>query len=209
MNVNLLIKGINGIIPDGVSIKDFAVITRMDENKAKEILDILIQNEIGEINGELINFEDGDKLKAAIFAINNGATIEKVSQYIDWKDFEGLVAKILDSKNFDVSQNFRMKNPTMEIDVIGMRFGIAILIDCKHWKRMSHSALEVIVRKQIERVKHYVSSTSDVIAVPVIVTLYQEETSFINKVPIVPILKFSSFIDDFYGRLDEIKTIEK
>lgn len=209
MNVNLLIKGINGIIPDGVSIKDFAVITRMDENKAKEILDILIQNEIGEINGELINFEDGDKLKAAIFAINNGATIEKVSQYIDWKDFEGLVAKILDSKNFDVSQNFRMKNPTMEIDVIGMRFGIAILIDCKHWKRMSHSALEVIVRKQIERVKHYVSSTSDVIAVPVIVTLYQEETSFINKVPIVPILKFSSFIDDFYGRLEEIKTIEK
>ena len=209
MNVNLLIKGINGIIPDGVSIKDFAVITRMDENKAKEILDILIQNEIGEINGELINFEDGDKLKAAIFAINNGATIEKVSQYIDWKDFEGLVAKILDSKNFDVSQNFRMKNPTMEIDVIGMRFGIAILIDCKHWKRMSHSTLEVIVRKQIERVKHYVSSTSDVIAVPVIVTLYQEETSFINKVPIVPILKFSSFIDDFYGRLDEIKTIEK
>ena len=209
MNVNLLIKGINGIIPDGVSIKDFAVITRMDENKAKEILDILIQNEIGEINGELINFEDGDKLKAAIFAINNGATIEKVSQYIDWKDFEGLVAKILDSKNFDVSQNFRMKNPTMEIDVIGMRFGIAILIDCKHWKRMSHSTLEVIVRKQIERVKHYVSSTNDVIAVPVIVTLYQEETGFINKVPIVPILKFSSFIDDFYGRLDEIKTIEK
>ena len=209
MNVNLLIKGINGIIPDGVSIKDFAVITRMDENKAKEILDILIQNEIGEINGELINFEDGDKLKAAIFAINNGATIEKVSQYIDWKDFEGLVAKILDSKNFDVSQNFRMKNPTMEIDVIGIRFGIAILIDCKHWKRMSHSTLEVIVRKQIERVKHYVSSTSDVIAVPVIVTLYQEETSFINKVPIVPILKFSSFIDDFYGRLEEIKTIEK
>ena len=209
MNVNLLIKGINGIIPDGVSIKDFAVITRMDENKAKEILDILIQNEIGEINGELINFEDGDKLKAAIFAINNGATIEKVSQYIDWKDFEGLVAKILDSKNFDVSQNFRMKNPTMEIDVIGIRFGIAILIDCKHWKRMSHSTLEVIVRKQIERVKHYVSSTNDVIAVPVIVTLYQEETGFINKVPIVPILKFSSFIDDFYGRLEEIKTIEK
>ena len=209
MNASLLIKGIDGVIPGGISIKDFAVITRMDENKAKEILDILIQNEIGEINGDLINFEDGDKLKAAIFAINNGGPVEQVSQYINWKDFEGLVAKILDSKNFDVLQNLRMKKPTMEVDVVGMRFGIAILIDCKHWKRMSNSALEIIVKKQIARVKHYVSTTNDVIAVPVIVTLYQEETSFINKVPIVPILQFSSFIDNFYGSLEEIKTIEK
>ena len=44
MNASLLIKGIDGVIPGGISIKDFAVITRMDENKAKEILDILIQN---------------------------------------------------------------------------------------------------------------------------------------------------------------------
>ena len=122
MNVNLLIKGISGIIPDGISIKDFAVITGVDENKAKEILDVLIQNEIGKINEELVNFEDGDKLRAAIFAIKNGGPVEEVSQYIDWKDFEGLVAKILDSKNFDVLQNLRMKKPTMEVDVVGMRF---------------------------------------------------------------------------------------
>jgi hypothetical protein len=74
---------------------------------------------------------------------------------------------------------------------------------------MSRSALETIVRKQIERAKHYVSDTKMAITIPVIVTLYQEETSFINKVPIVPILQFSSFIDEFYGNLEEIKTIEK
>ena len=74
---------------------------------------------------------------------------------------------------------------------------------------MSHSALETIVRKQIERAKHYVSNTKIEIIVPVIVTLYQEETSFINRVPIVPILQFSSFIDEFYGSLEEIRTIEK
>jgi len=48
-----------------------------------------------------------------------------------------------------------------------------------------------------------------VIAVPVIVTLNQEETSFISNVPIVPILQLSSFIDEFYGSMEEIKTIEK
>ena len=209
MNVNLLIKGISGIIPDGISIKDFAVITGVDENKAKEILDVLIQNEIGKINEELVNFEDGDKLRAAIFAIKNGGPVEEVSQYIDWKDFEGLVAKILDSKNFDVLQNFRMKNPVMEIDVVGTSFGTAILIDCKHWKKLTNSALNTIVQKQIQRVKHYVAKTNDAIGVPVIVTLYQEQISFIDKVPIVPIQQFSSFVDEFYGSLDKVKTIEK
>ncbi len=150
-----------------------------------------------------------DKLKLAILAIKSGTTIEDVSHNIDWKDFEGLVAEILESKNFKVVRNFRLRQPTMEIDVIGTRLGTAVLIDCKHWKRMSHSALETIVRKQIERAKHYVSNTKIAIIVPVIVTLYQEETSFINRVPIVPILQFSSFIDEFYGSLEEIRTIEK
>ena len=170
---------------------------------------MLTQNGIGQTIGNLVNFEDGDKLKTALFAIKNGVPIEEVSRYIDWKDFEGLVAEILDSKHFDVLRNFRMTKPTMEIDVVGVRLGIALLIDCKHWKRLSHSALETIVVKQIERVKHYISNAKDVVAAPVIVTLNQEETSFINKVPIVPILQFSSFIDEFYGSLEEIKTIEK
>ena len=202
-------QGIIGIIPGGVSTEDFAVIISTDKNTAKKILDMLIQNGIGQTIGNLVNFDDGDKLKTALLAIKNGIPIEEVSRHIDWKDFEGLVAEILDTKHFDVLRNFRMTKPTMEIDVVGIHLGIALLIDCKHWKRLSRSALETIVVKQIERVKHYISNTKDVVAAPVIVTLNQEEISFINKVPIVPILQFSSFIDEFYGSLEEIKTIEK
>ena len=128
---------------------------------------------------------------------------------MNWKDFEALVSKILDENDFQVEQNVILTKPRMEIDVIGIKLNVAILIDCKHWKRMSHYALETIVHKQIERVKHYVANTKVTIAAPVIVTLYQEETSFVNRVPIVPILQFSSFIDDFYGNLEDIRTIEK
>ena len=209
MNAKLLVQGITGVIPGGISIEDFAAIIDINKNTAEKILDILIQNGIGKTIGNLVNFDNGDKIRTALLAIKNGIPIEEVSRYIDWKDFEGLVAEILDSNNFDVLRNFRMTKPTMEIDVVGVRLGIALLIDCKHWKRLSHSALETIVVKQVERVKHYVLGSKDVIAVPVIVTLYQEETSFINRVPIVPILQFSSFVDEFYGSLEEIKTIEK
>jgi len=150
-----------------------------------------------------------NKLKTALSAIKSGTTIEEASRDVDWKDFEGLVAEILESKNFEVIRNFRMRKPTMEIDVVGIHLGVAVLIDCKHWKRMTNSALEKIVLKQIERVKHYVANTDEVVAAPVIVTLYQEETKFVSKVPIVPIIQFSSFIDEFYGNLEEIRTIEK
>ena len=150
-----------------------------------------------------------NKLKTALSAIKSGAPIEEASRDVDWKDFEGLVAEILESKNFEVIRNFRMKKPTMEIDVVGIHLGVAVLIDCKHWKRMTNSPLEKIVLRQIDRVKHYVANTDEVVAAPVIVTLYQEETKFVSKVPIVPIIQFSSFIDEFYGNLEEIRTIEK
>jgi len=150
-----------------------------------------------------------NKLKTALSAIKSGAPIEEASRDVDWKDFEGLVAEILESKNFEVIRNFRMRKPTMEIDVVGIHLGVAVLIDCKHWKRMTNSALEKIVQRQIDRVKCYVVNTDEVVAAPVIVTLYQEETKFVSKVPIVPIIQFSSFIDEFYGNLEEIRTIEK
>ena len=150
-----------------------------------------------------------NKLKTALSDIKSGVPIEEASRDVDWKDFEGLVAEVLESKNFEVVRNFRMKKPTMEIDVVGIRLDTAVLIDCKHWKRMSNSALEEIVQKQVERVKHYVSITDEIMAAPVIVTLYQEGVKLINKVPIVPIMQFSSFIDEFYGNLDNIRIVEK
>ena len=150
-----------------------------------------------------------NKLKNALSDIKSGVPIEEASRDVDWKDFEGLVAEVLESKNFEVVRNFRMKKPTMEIDVVGIRLDTAVLIDCKHWKRMSNSALEEIVQKQVERVKHYVSITDEIMAAPVIVTLYQEGVKLINKVPIVPIMQFSSFIDEFYGNLENIRIVKK
>jgi len=208
LQLKSLTKGIAGIIPGGVSVIDFAVVAETDQISAKEILNVLVANKIGSFEGEIINFTQADKLMAALFAIKQGAPIEEVSTFLNWKDFEGIVAEILQSKDFSIIRNLVLKKPRMEIDVIGVNHGISLLIDCKHWKRLSQSALREIVRKQIERVKHYVEKTKDVKAVPAIVTLYQEELSFIDKVPIIPILQFSSFVDEFYGNLDELKTIE-
>ena len=209
MHVRELIKGIDALIPDGISIQDFAIVTDTNNQTAKKILDVFIKNDIGKFEDDTVYFELGDKIKAAFLIIENGEQIEQVSEYLDWKDFEGLVAQILEEKGFATIKNMILTRPRMEIDVVGINHGIAMLIDCKHWKKLSHSSLNTIVEKQIKRVKHYVSKTNGAIAVPVIVTLYHEQINFINRVPIVPVQQFSSFIDEFYGNLDKVKIIEK
>ena len=202
-----MIIGLQGIIPGGISIQDFSAVTKMNSNDSELILEELVKNNIGTKQNNSYYFEDGDKLKFAVALLERGSPIDELSIVLNWRDFEGLTAEILASKNFAVIKNMMLTKPRMEIDVVGIRLGIAILIDCKHWKRYSTSALSTAVKKQIERTKKYIEKTPGAIAVPVIVTLYQDEINFIENVPIVPIFQFTSFIDEFYGNIDQMKTI--
>jgi DNA-binding transcriptional MerR regulator len=204
-----MVIGLRGIIPGGISVEDFSAVTELNSIDSKTILDEFIKNDIGSKQDDSYYFEVSDKLKIAVALLEKGFPINEISIALDWRDFEGLTAEILLSKNFAVIKNLILTKPRMEIDVIGIRLGIAILIDCKHWKRYSTSSLTSAVKKQIERTKKYVEKTQGAIAVPVIVTLYQDKVNFIENVPIVPIFQFSSFIDEFYGNIDQMKTIGK
>jgi len=204
-----MIIGLQGIIPGGVSVQDFTAVTKINSNDSEIILDEFIKSGIGKKQDDFYHFENGDKLKIAVALLEKGYPVDEISIGLDWRDFEGLTAEILSEKNFAVLKNMMLTKPRMEIDVVGIRLGIAILIDCKHWKRYSASALSTAVKKQIERTKQYVAKTPGSIAVPVIVTLYQDKIDFIDNVPIVPIFQFSSFVDEFYGNIDEMKTIGK
>ena len=209
MNPKQVVKGINGILEGGVSVTDFSIVTELDEISAKELLYMLVQNGIGTWNDDLVDFDiPNDRLQTALFAIKLGADVESVSEYLTWQDFESITGLILEKKDFDVTKNLILTKPRMEIDVVGTKMDIALLIDCKHWKTMSKSALDEIVKKQVERVKRYVSD-ENMSALPVIVTLHQEEIQFIENVPIVPIMKLSSFLDEFVGNLDSLASIEK
>ena len=209
MNPKQVVKGINGILEGGVSVTDFSIVTELDEISAKELLYTLVQNGIGTWNDDLVVFDiPNDRLQTALFAIKLGADVESVSEYLTWQDFESITGLILQEKNFDVTKNLILSKPRMEIDVVGIKMDIALLIDCKHWKTMNKSALDEIVKKQVKRVKRYVAD-ENMSALPVIVTLHQEEIQFVENVPIVPIMKLSSFLDEFVGNLDSLASIEK
>lgn len=208
MNLQTIVRGLKGIILGGVSVKDFSVVTQTGEDTSKMILENFLQNGIGRLEEDLIYFDENDKLKTCLLAISMGAPIDEISRLLDWKDFESLVAEMLYSSDFETTRNLSLIKPRMEIDVVGIKSGVAILIDCKHWKRLSDSSLEKAVQKQIERTKHYLSKEKIRAAVPAIVTLYDEKLRFINNVPIIPIFQLNSFCEEFYGNLDELNTLE-
>ena len=201
--------GLHGIIAGGVSAADFNAVTGINIVDSETILDDLAQSGIGTRQNNMYHFQDGDKLQIATLLLENGSPIDEIAAVLNWRDFEGLTGKIMSSKNFAVIKNMMLTKPRMEIDVVGIRMGIAVLIDCKHWKRYSPSSLSSAVKKQIQRTVQYVAKTQGAMAVPVIVTLYQDRINFIENVPIVPILQFSSFIDEFYGNLDQVKIIKR
>ena len=197
------------MIPGGISILDFSAVTKLSLNDSENILNFIVENNIGKKDNDAYYFESGDKLRLALFLIKHGFPIDEISIVLHWRDFEGLTAEILNYNDFAVIKNMVLTKPRMEIDVVGIRLGITILIDCKHWKQYAFSSLKTAVKKQIERTKEYVAKTQGSIAVPVIVTLYKDKIDFIEGVPIVPIFQFDSFIHEFYGNLDLMKTIGK
>ena len=156
--------GLSGLIPGGISIADFNAVTSLSMSDSDDILNFLVKNNIGRKENEIFYFESGDKLQLGLFLIKNGFPIDGISVALNWRDFEGLTAEILNQNDFGVIKNMMLTKPRMEIDVVGIKLGIAILIDCKHWKQYSGSALKTAVQKQIERTKQYVAKTQGSIA---------------------------------------------
>ena len=206
VNLTTLVKGIPGIIPGGMSVKDFSMSTQTSEDMSRQILDNLMQNGVGRFEDGQVQFEDSDKLKTSILAISMGAPIDEISRMLEWQDFESLAAEILEKRDFDTTKNVIMKSPRIQIDVVGIKSDIAILIDCKHWSNMNQSALQEAVKKQVIRTKQFVSKHKVKGAIPAIVTLYQHSVQFIDKVPIIPIHQLDSFCDEFYGNLEEMQS---
>jgi hypothetical protein len=71
------------------------------------------------------------------------------------------------------------------------------LVECKKWagNRYRLSALKAAIKKHKERSEFYRILTNENV-IPIIVTLIEEEIIFYEEIPIVPILKLNSFINE-------------
>ena len=95
-----LVSGLCAIIPGGISVEDYAIATSTDNVSAKSMLLDLVENQIGVQEKQSFEFNDGDRLRAAILCLQRGAAVDDVASNLNWKDFEGLASEILDEAGF-------------------------------------------------------------------------------------------------------------
>jgi Restriction endonuclease len=212
MNVDLLVKVLAAIEPEKViTLDNFQQACGVTSRSvATSVFDYLESNNIGSIyDDNSIKFSGSDKIHAALLALKIRADIEQVSTYLSWKDFEKLASELLRSFGYYTRTNLRISKPRMEIDVVGTGSdGFAIAVDCKHWKRSNLSSISNFCKKQAARANRLIEHDKNVShVVPVVLTLHTESVSFIDRVPLVPIHKFRSFIVDIKGFLPEMYVV--
>ena len=155
------------------------------------------------------------RIDLAMLITENGVEIAEVVKLMTWKDFEGLIASILSENNFACTESFRRRGTSdikgMEIDVIGIRGRMALSVDAKMWsvRGGKASALRTAAEKQKERTFRLTSQLAQLskkipsmmkglyTIIPVMVTWLVEEVELHEGVPVVPVFKLNSFIQDF------------
>lgn len=155
------------------------------------------------------------RIDLAMLITEKGVEIAEVVKLMTWKDFEGLIASILSENNFACTESFRRRGTSevkgMEIDVIGIRGNMALSVDAKMWsvRGGKASALRTAAEKQKERTFRLTSQLAQLskkipsmmkgryTIIPVMVTWLVEEVELHEGVPVVPVFKLNSFIQDF------------
>ncbi|MBS7623948.1 hypothetical protein KEJ39_09820, partial [Candidatus Bathyarchaeota archaeon] len=155
-------------------------------------------------------------------SVRNGARLERVSRYLDFREFEDFSAEALRANAFKVYLRFIIKHggERHEIDLIGRRGQHMICIDCKHWSHgLSFSRLSGAVERQVERTKALgmelsrygprlgIGDLSDVVLVPALVTLADTDVRAVCRVPVIPVLRLTSFLAEFDLYLDRMLVI--
>ena len=74
-----LVSGLCAIIPGGISVEDYAIATSTDHVSAKSMLLDLVENQIGVQEKQSFEFNDGDRLRAAILCLQRGAAVDDVA----------------------------------------------------------------------------------------------------------------------------------
>ncbi|MFQ5832322.1 MAG: hypothetical protein ACE5H4_06455 [Candidatus Thorarchaeota archaeon] len=176
--------------------------------------DLLEQAGATQVDEESWTLDSAARVSLAIQANLLGAELEEIVNLLSWKDFEGLVARILTENDYRCLENFRKRGTKeargMEIDVIGVKGTSVISVDAKMWGVRSgkSTALKSAAEKQEERTvrlcdqMHMLAEKlggipSGVYSLtPVLVTWMVEEVVFHDGVPVVPVFKLNTFLQD-------------
>jgi len=206
----------NGLISAEVVSKD----AKMPSTVAKNLLKKWQNDGLVYLQNKVIKVDSVKRLKLAVHAMQLGGDLERVSSFLDWKEFENIAAIAFELNSYSVTKNLRFKHAgrKWEIDIVGCKKPIVVCVDCKHWHHgMYPSAMRRIIEEQVERTFALAESMpklaeeidcaswSRVKLVPTILSLMTARSKFYKKVPIVPVLQLQDFISQLPAYVNSLK----
>ncbi|MEL9999911.1 MAG: hypothetical protein QXJ84_01145 [Desulfurococcaceae archaeon] len=163
-------------------------------------------------------------LLLALKLLSMNVELRKVSELLDWRDFEVFSSNLLSEAGYDVVHGLRITSPVrFEIDVFAVEpsTGFSIAVDCKHWSSRSPSRLMEAATRHSERVskmiKHYLLVRSKYkmaknakYVVPLVITLLTPTVRAHDGVLLLSIRELPHFLAEKYEIIEyfEIKPIK-
>ncbi|MGB8309670.1 MAG: restriction endonuclease [Methanoregula sp.] len=139
------------------------------------------------------------------------AGLDAVAEGTTWQNFERLAGFIFEMNGFAITVGtVKTRNrKRRQYDVIARKNDRTLLVECKQWSgsRYRLSALKKAVIQHRERALFYESVTNEN-AVPIIVTLIEEEIRIFEGVPLVPVHRLNTFIGELENFPDGISSGE-
>jgi len=218
MNVDLLLVLLRSTIDGSVSVSSLAEETRMPVGVVKQnLLGLAKKGLVTYIDERGFEVSGEQRLGLALFALGEGADVERVCKALGWREFEDLAAIALEHNGFKTKKHFRFKTSgkRFEVDVVGLREPLALSVECKHWRRSWVRAATVdAVRTHVKRTEalaHFLPEPKDRLGVarwrevrvmPLVLTLSKTPLKIYDGVPVVPIFYFNNFLNEMQTYMD-------
>lgn len=134
------------------------------------------------------------------FPIKSPDELKSLAYEMKWQWFEKLVAWIFEQNDFIVASDrvVRFGGFKRQFDVIAERYGSLFVVECKKWSgsRYKKSQLKKAAECHKEKCSLY-SERQKKTAIPLVVTLVDEDIISHDNVFVVPIEKLNTFINNF------------
>ena len=163
--------------------------------------------------GPLLQLEDptgarltnSARFKLAIEAVKHGG-LQQVARALTWQEFEAFTEECLQTVGFDTQKGLVVKHHhrRWQIDVVAKKSPMILAIDCKHWEspgyksRLSHAAehqklaLEALIHQMVARGE---VEREGLLALPMILTLFEPRARMVGGVVVVSIEQFADFLE--------------
>ena len=221
MNIesDLLISILNLTRDGPVSQKLINNEANLPASLVEELLRKLQDDGLVYLHESILEVTSVQRLRLAVRALKSGGDLERVSGFLQWKEFEGIAAIAFESNGYTVVRNLHFKHGgrRWEIDIVGWKSPMVVCLDCKHWHHgLQRSAAEKIVEQQTIRTRALVMSLPNPAVkieflscgtakfLPAVLSLTFGKFKFYKGVPVVPVLQLQDFLSQLPAYADSL-----